>query len=163
MHKSSDHAYFAGLARLQKFHPRDVVRRSAPVRSDLDNTPTLSSGPDHCSTFHDRVADWLLNVDMGPRPDCCDGDEWMPVIRRSNDNDLRTLAFQHFSIVLVSLGLVTGEPLDFGDCRVQLILVYVAHRNHPRLAGLHRGSQNVHAPPSRAYQGRRILLVLRWQ
>src|SRR5262249_35703471 len=86
MHKSPDHAYFAGLPRLQKLHPRDVVRRSAPVRSDLYDAPGFSSCPDHCSTLADGVAYWLLNVDVSARPDSGDGNKRMPVIRRSNNN-----------------------------------------------------------------------------
>src|SRR5262249_36394307 len=137
------------------------MRRRAPVRSHLDNAAVVPRGTNHSAAFLDSVTDGLLNIDVGARLDRGDGHQRMPVVRRRYYDDLRALALEHFSIILVSLRLVAGELFDLGRSGVQLVLVDVTHRNNTRLARLNRRAQNVHSPPTCPYQGSGVLLILR--
>jgi len=106
------------------------------------------------------MADRLLDIDVGPGLHGGDRLQWVPMVGRGDDDDLRLLLLQEFAEVAVFLGRCAGELFDLGRSGVQLALVHVAQRDDLGPAGLDRLAEDVHPPPARADQGRFVDLVL---
>ena len=143
-----------GLPFLEELHRRDVVRRDAAVRADLHDAVGRPGRLDHRAAFVDRVADRLLDVDVGAGFDGGDHDQRVPVVGRGDDDDLGLFALEQLAVVLVLLGRPAGELLDLGGGGVELVRVDVAQGDHVGLARRRWPRGGCSCPTSRCRSGR---------
>ena len=73
------------------------MRRDAAVRADLDHAAGRPGRLDHRPAFADRVADRLLDVDVGPGLHRGDRLQRVPVVGRGDDDDLGLLLVEQLA------------------------------------------------------------------
>ena len=129
------------------------------MRADLYDPASGAGSVDHCAAFHYGMADWFFHIDVRAGLDGCDGGQGMPVVGRGDDGDVRFLAFQEFSKVLVLFWFVAGELLHLLGSGVEDILIDITHSDHFALAALSGYGGDVHAPPAATDEGGAGLFV----
>ena len=108
------------------------TRRCVPTCTTL---PRCAGGIDHRPAFADRVADRLLDVDVGAGLHGGDRVQRVPVVGRGDDADLGLFPVEQFAIVAVVLGAFAGELLDLGAGGVEQALVDIAQGDDVALPG----------------------------
>src|SRR6185369_10127385 len=105
------------------------------------------------------VARGLFDEEMRPGLDCRDGLQRVPVVWRSDDDDLWFLLFQKFTVGLVSPGLGAAEVVHLFNGDFEFTRVNVAQRDELHPPAGQRLLENVLAPPTATDQGGAMLVA----
>ena len=85
------------------------MRRDSAVSSHLNDTVRVAGRIDHRSTFKNRVSHGLFDIDVGPCLHSRNRNQWMPVVRRGIDHNLRLLFVDQFTKILINLRRISRQ------------------------------------------------------
>jgi hypothetical protein len=140
-----DFAELAGIHELLfRFHQ---MGRTPPLRANLDHTLVLPRRRQHRLAFRHVHTDRLLAIKVGARLHRGDRRQRMPVIRRSDLDDVQIALLEHLAVILINpWALLRSLPRchDVGGL-VQHLRVHVAQRDHLDRFDLNQ-PQQIHLP-----------------
>ena len=112
-----DASKFAGID--DEFLSVQEVRRAATLHPDLDDGVVLARRFEHRLAFANVDSDRLLHVNVASRLDRGDRRERVPMIRRSDKNDVESAFGEHLAIVVERFRL--PSVLTFRDAAFRVL------------------------------------------
>src|SRR5581483_4600231 len=127
--------------------------RGANLRSGLADAPVLARRLDHATPFENVVADRLLDVDIFARLHRPDRGQRVPVVRRSDRDDIYVCIFEQAAYVLYSF---RRGPVPVRDGLLRFrddALIHVADGDDLRILPARKRADMAHAPAMHADAG----------
>lgn len=80
--------------------------------------------------------------------ECFNRDQGMPVIWSGVDDNIGSLGFDAFAVVLVHLGLVIAQFVHFGFALFELVFIHVTKGGYRHLSAADGLPQDIKTPPA---------------
>ena len=85
------------------------MRGAAALCAHLNDAVVLAGSAEHRLSLDDVHTDGFLHVNIGAGFDCRDHRQGVPMVRRSDQNDVQIFFLEHLSVIGIDAGLFLGN------------------------------------------------------